>query len=132
MLKKDRAAWVNDVTLESLSTNASPKLPSDEFRCEPIHEILAQIIHSSVEIELGVFRPHCLDTSAAARNQAKVQVLETVVFVIVEARKEGALAHIAVVLPTAADGAGDGAGHVIDARRAVNLIEVDRRVYPCW
>ena len=60
---------------------------------QPVHEIFPLIVDAGVEIQLGVFRLHRLDARSAAGDETDVQVLEAVVFIIVEAGEEHARAR---------------------------------------
>ena len=93
---------------------------------QAVEEVLPLIVETGIEIQLGVFSLQRLDARSATGDKTDVQVLEAVVFVIVEPGHKHARRNITVVLPAAPHRTGDGAVDVLDSRRAVDLVEVER------
>src|ERR1017187_192801 len=88
-----------------------------------IGEVLALVVAPADEAEVRLFLLDCVHAESPARHETQIQLLKTVVLVIVERADEESRRDVPIVGPTAAHGTGDGAGHVVQTRGCVDLVE---------
>src|ERR1041385_2775783 len=89
-----------------------------------VREIFAVVVDAGLKVQMGSVVLDGDHAHAGSRDEAQVQVLKAVKLVVVESGDEQARREIAIVRPPAPHRAGDLARKSIDARRAVNLVEV--------
>src|SRR6202000_3003185 len=98
-----------------------------QFRRIPvgvIHEIFAVVIGAGLHAERGLGVFHGVPSGASAEDGAEIEILEAVVFILVGSSEEELGIEIAVVAPTAANGAGGSAIDVVRQGAGVDLVEV--------